>query len=262
MITFSELGKWGRLGNQMYEYAALRGIGAELGYEVKIPPPHQHALGSCFDLSAPVYTKRELRKVRRVFHEPRIGYSPRYREIVDGTDLRGYFQSPRYFPSREVVLREFAFHDELVRAADSVLAPLRDEGRVVVGVTLRRGDYQLNPAQFHPLWDTDFYEQAFALLDHLEPVYLVSSDEPEWCRDRFVGPRFRIVDGIDDRAQLAMLTRCDHNIVANSSFAWWSAWLNEGSGMRIAASRWWGDECEAPDADRDPLPDGWTEIAV
>lgn len=260
MITFSQLGRWGRLGNQMYEYAALLGIGAELGYTVKIPPLSRHLLAACFRITTPVYRRHELWRVRRVFEEPCIGYSARYRAIRDNTDLRGFFQSPRYFPPREVVRREFTFHPRHLAAAETLLRPLRDQGRAVAGVMVRRGDYQLSPQQFVQLWSTGYYDNALAVVDQFDPVYVVSSDDPAWCRQRFVGERFRFADGIDDYAQLALLARCDHLIIANSSYAWWAAWLNESPGLRIAPARWWGDDCDFPESDRDPLPDGWLAV--
>ncbi len=262
MISFTELGRWGRLGNQLYEYAALVGIGLELGYDIAIPPFGHHALGDCFELTAPILTARDHSRLRHVFTEPAIGFTPRYRSIEDGTDLRGFFQSPRYFPPRAILAAELTFRPTLLEAATSVLAPWRASGRPVVGVTVRRGDYQLHPDQFLPLWTGDYYDDAIALVADLDPVFLVSSDEPDWCRTRFVGEQFVVVDTISDQAQLALLTRCDHLILANSSFAWWAAWLNGGDGMRIAASRWWGEECDAPESTRDPLPEGWTEVPV
>lgn len=265
MITFSELGRWGRLGNQMYEYAALLGIGFELGYEVAIPPLDQHLLGSCFDISAPILTRRDRRRIRHHFHEPRIGWSERYRGIEDFTDLTGFFQSERYFPPREVVKAEFTFHPALLEVAASIVEPWRGAGRPVVGVTVRRGDYQLNPQQFVQLWSTDFYDRAVSVIDEQvtpDAVFLVSSDEPEWCRERFADERFVVLDDAPDEAQLALLTMCDHLIIANSSFAWWGAWLNDAPGLRLASDTWWGEHGDAPEADRDPLPDGWIALPV
>jgi hypothetical protein len=259
VITFSRLGRWGRLGNQMFEYASLLGIGSRLGYDVAIPPPDRHALCSCFQITAPVLTRPDRRRLRHVFQEPRLGYSERFWAIEDFTDLRGFFQSQRYFPPREVVAREFTFHPDLAEAATAVLRPWRDQGRVVVGMTVRRQDYQEHPDLFVQLWDTDFYERALESFEDLDPVVLVSSDDPDWCRHRFTGERFVFADHISDNAQLAALARCDHMIVANGSFAWWAAWLNDGPGRRIAPSRWYGDALEAQ---RDPLPSGWEALEV
>jgi hypothetical protein len=259
MITFSRLGRWGRLGNQMFEYAALLGIGAKLGYDVAVPPPDRHALASCFDITAPTLGGRASESLRHVFHEPRIGYSERFWAIDDFTDIRGFFQSPRYFPPRDVVMAEFTFRPDLIEAAAGVLQPWRDEGRVIVGMTVRRADYQQYPDLLVQLWDTDFYDRALAEFGNLDPIVIVSSDEPEWCRQRFTGDRFVFADGISDNAQLALLTRCDHLIVSNGSFAWWGAWLNDGPGRRITASRWFG---EALEPHRDPLPEGWEALEV
>lgn len=259
MITFTRLGRWGRLGNQMFEYAALLGISRRLGYDVAIPAPGRHALTSCFDITARFLRPADQRQLRHVFQEPRLGYSERFWAIEDFTDLRGFFQSQRYFPPRDVITREFTFQPELTEAAEGMLQPWRDQGRAVVGMTVRRRDYQDYPELFVQLWDTDFYERALREFEDLDPVVVVSSDDPDWCRERFAGAGFAFADSISDNAQLALLTRCDHLIVANSSFAWWAAWLNDLPGRRITPSRWYG---EALEAQRDPLPEGWEALGV
>jgi len=265
VISFSELGRWGRLGNQLYEYAALLGIGHELGFDVAIPPLDEHDLGSCFDIRAPILTRRDRRRIRHTMHEPRIGYSERYRAIEDFTDLTGYFQSPRYFPERAILKQELTFRPGLLEAGAAVVDHHRHRDRPVVGVTVRRGDYQLHPEQFVQLWATDFYDRAFACVTALagdDVVFLVSSDEPAWCREHFSDPRAVIVDDLSDHAQLAMLTLCDHLVLANSSFAWWAAWLSDVAELRIAAATWWGETGDAPESTRDPLPAGWTELPI
>jgi hypothetical protein len=259
MIAFSRLGRWGRLGNQMFEYAALLGIGMRLGYDVAVPSADRHSLASCFDITAPTLTARDRQALRHVFNEPRLGYSERFWAIDDFTDIRGFFQSASYFPPRDVVTAEFAFRADLLEAAARFLQPWRDEGRVVVGMTVRRTDYQEYSEIFVQLWKTDYYDRALAEFEELDPIVVVSSDDPHWCRQRFAGERFVFADAISDEAQLAMLTLCDHLIVSNSSFAWWGAWLNDGPGRRIAASRWFN---EAIERHRDPAPAGWETLEV
>jgi hypothetical protein len=259
MITFSRLGQWGRLGNQMYSYATLLGIGTKLGYDVAIPPPEEHELGSCFDVTAPILTEGDRRRIRHVFHEPRYGYSDRFWAIEDFTDLRGFFRSERFFPPRDVVRREFTFKPELIDAAAGFLQPWRDEGREIVGMAVRRGDYQQFPEYFVQLWDTDFYDRALLEFEGLDAVIVVSSDDPEWCRQRYADERMVFADSLSDTAQLAMFTLCDHMIISNSTFSWWGAWLNDGPGRRIAPDRWRG---ELHESQRDPLPEGWDALPI
>jgi glycosyl transferase family 11 len=244
----------------MFEYATLLGAALKLGYDVAVPPPSQHLLTSCFDITAPILTERDRQQIRHVFHETRLGYSERIWEIEDFTDLRGYFQSPRYFPPRDIVKSEFSFRADLVEAATGLLQPWRDEGRAIVGMSVRRGDYQHLPEKYVQLWETDFYDRAVAEFEALDPIVVVSSNEPDWCRERYTGDRFVFADSISDTAQLAMLTICDHLIVANSSYAWWAAWLNDQPGRRIAPSRWM--TLELRESQRDPLPEGWESLEV
>jgi hypothetical protein len=145
-----------------------------------------------------------------------------------------------------------------MKAARDLLQPWREQGRVTVGMSVRRGDYQKYPGKFVQLFDTDYYDRALAELEDLDPIVIVTSDQPDWCRERYAGDRFAFADSISDPAQMAMLTQCDHLIVANSSFSWWGAWLNDGPGRRIGPAKWM--MIEERESQRDPLPDGWEAL--
>lgn len=258
----SSLGVIGKLGNQMFQYAALLGISRRLGYEVLIPPLEQLDLARLFPISAEVITTSELRRLRHRFEEDRVGYTDAWRSIPDDCDLYGYFQSPRYFPDDETVAREFAFLPQVLGPAQEAVAARRQGDRPLIGVTIRRADYLVNP-EFVVLSDTDYYHQVFAHFEALDPLYLLSSDDPDWCRRTYTGPEFTFMTELTDHQQLAALTMCDHLAIANSSFAWWAAWLNRTPGRTVlAASRWFTDGGDYPDAERDPLPGDWTEIPI
>jgi hypothetical protein len=264
VITMSSLGVIGKLGNQMFQYAALLGISERLGLELKIPPLAQIDLARLCPISAEVITTSELRALRHRFEERKVGYHEDWRSIPDGCDVFGYFQSPRYFPDDDVVRRELAFVPDVLGPATARLDALRaaEPGRPIVGVTVRRADYLINP-EFVVLSDTDYYPQVFDHFAPLSPRFLMSSDDPAWCRATFPGHEFAFMDELTDHQQLAALTLCDHLGIANSSYAWWAAWLNRTPGRTVvAASRWFTDGGEYPDHERDPLPDGWIEIKI
>ena len=118
MIGFNHLGNLGRLGNQMFEFAALRGIAAEHGYDICIPPPdHQgienYSLHECFKLDhIPTgFIKDENYSLEQTFHFN----NDLFATCKDGTSLYGFFQSWRYFLQiQDTIRKDFTFKDEIL----------------------------------------------------------------------------------------------------------------------------------------------------
>ena len=100
MLAFNGIGSLGRLGNQMFEYAALRGIAAKHGYEWCIPPSNRkgienYSLHECFKLSSE--TKEDVMEVQYA-QEPHFHFSQElFDQCPDNVSLHGFFQSWRYF---------------------------------------------------------------------------------------------------------------------------------------------------------------------
>jgi len=259
MIGFSRLGRYGQLGNQMYQYAALLGVAHHRSFEPIIPPLRLHMLGQTFALSARVGTAREFSSLRFQFHDDRVGWWPELDRIDDRTDLLGYFQSPRYFAAEAAVRREFTFLEEVAEPAHAFEAGLRKRFSTLVGVTIRRGDYLNRADKFTQVWATDYYERAIAHLAADGVGFVISSNDPPWTRQRFERDDVVVLDAtLSDNSQLALLAQCDHAITANGSYGWWSAWLIDRAPKTvIAPARWFEPNPEFTDDDRAPLPDGW-----
>ena len=172
MLAFNNIGSLGRLGNQMFEYAALRGIAAKHGYDFMIPPPENggienYSLHSCFKLSP---DRKEGVLECRYVQEPHFHFSDEiFEECPDDVSLHGFFQSWRYFHNVEDELRkDFTFHD-------SILQPCKDMIDSVDGdpimLHVRRGDPNLtDPRGFkwsytqcgsmHPVQPIEYYEKG------------------------------------------------------------------------------------------------------
>jgi hypothetical protein len=271
VITNTGIGRLGRLGNQIFQYAALLGIGERLDLPVAVPPLEQHGLGDLFCMTTDCYTPDDLRALRHEFHEAVHTYDPAWTGIRDATDLHGYFQSARYFPEAGSLARRLTFRPGVEAAADGAIRALRRDRPVVVGLTVRRGDYLIND-EFIDLTSTPFYGRSIDRLeaelarrgvDPDDVVYALSSDDPTWCHRWRIGRRSTVIDHAGDRAlsdldQLAVLTRCDHLIIANSTYSWWAAWLNTvADRIVVAAEHWYTPDGLYPDHVREPLPDGW-----
>ena len=241
MLAFNNIGSLGRLGNQMFEYAALRGIAAEHGYDFMIPPPENggienYSLHSCFKLSP---DRKEGVPECRYIQEPHFHFSEGlYKNFED--ELR----------------KDFTFHN-------SILQPCKDMIDSVDGdpimLHVRRGDPNLtDPRGFkwsytqcgsmHPVQPIEYYEKALSKFDAKQPV-IVFSDSVDWVKeqeffkpDRFLisEPEDKYADGsFTPYADLCLMSLCSHAIIANSSMSWWGAWLISNPDKQVIAPKMW-----------------------
>jgi hypothetical protein len=136
--------------------------------------------------------------------------------------------------------------------------------RPLVGVHVRRGDYlkrRLVDSIVHltPAWYAAAAERLAERHGELE--FVVVSDDPAWCRENLRLPGGTSIASLDHPEDpledLALLSRCDHHILANSTFSWWGARLASGGGDVVAPTFWWID----PPIGREVLAAGWIELA-
>ena len=165
--------------------------------------------------------------------------------------INGYFQSEQYFDV-DLVYGLFKPREERVaRLREKFGDWLSRPG--VTGISVRRGDY-LRVAAWHPFVGERYFRGCLARLPDVRD-FVVCSDGMAWCRrffpKAFPGRRFLFVEGEGVLDQLFLHTLCANNIVSNSSFSWWGAWLGEqrrrrgGScGVTLAPSMWLGYEPE------------------
>lgn len=272
----------GRLGNQMFQYAAARGLAARHGTSVALDARGALARGEgvltrVFDLpltdAAPLPPDRSTHPLRYALwratsssfqREHGLGYNRKIESFPDGSYLHGYWQSERYFVHVADTLRaDFTFPAFSSQANAEMAA--RIAAGPSVSMHVRRGDYLTLSA--HVLCDQAYYEAALErVVQGLEsdPTVYVFSDDPEWAKANLPLPLPKVVvdfnDADTDYEDMRLMSLCQHNIIANSSFSWWSAWLNANPDKRIAGpARWFGDpQLSNPDI----LPDSWWTIAL
>ena len=265
MIGFNALGRMGRLANQMFQYASLKGIARNIGADVCIPNHTQvvddgignklHTeLFDSFDLNvnigllnnghAPVVHERFFH-----FDEDLFKLCP------DHVSLHGYFQTEKYFKHIESEIREdFTFKDEILEPCKEMI----DSIDRPIALHVRRSDYVTN-SENHPPCSMGYYEKA---LDYFDNV-IVFSDDPEWCQSQtlFSGDRFLISENIDNRIDLCLMTLCNDFIIANSTYSWWGAWLSSNKNKKVIAPvRWFGTGYTKEHNTKDLIPDDWTRI--
>jgi len=177
-------------------------------------------------------------------------YDPRWRRLSNNVYLEGYWQSPYYFIGIEdAIRREFQLADDAtVRFAADYLETQRKRDCPLVAVHVRRGDLAYanevlrRPGLVHgPLMGADYFLTAMGLLPE-EAIFLVFSDgkrDVEWCRSHLAAKRAVFVEGHTAVQDFAIMQGCDHQIISNSTFSWWAAWLNRNPNKRVVAPRQW-----------------------
>ena len=247
MISFNSLGNLGRLANQMFQYASLKGIAKNRGFDFVIPPENK------FGESDPLVRSDPL-NIHNCFNidNNRIGMYPNqifaermhtfdqelFENCPDNIDLFGYYQSPKYFNHIEDEIRkDFSFSQDLVDSCQEVIDTL---GGDVISLHIRRTDYKANPN--HPLQPIEYYNSALDKLPKDSSV-VVFSDDYEWCEsnEAFSDDRFAVSNNAAD-FDLCLMTLCNYHIIANSSYSWWGAWLGNSNKI-IAPKNWFGASC-------------------
>lgn len=252
----------GGLGNQLFQHAyaiALRKADGAAAYVDASRYNHRSAHNGyeadrVFTLDGAVPCLSRLagqlafRLARRTgdfsYEGPSIAFQPNFlRKGLQGY-VKGFFPSFRYFQGAEAeVRRAFAFRSPLPDRCRDLADELAFGDAVAVHV--RRGDYvdAHHAPTFAGICTRDYYAKAFELVRSRRPDarFYFFSDEPEWCRLTFKGIATKIVDGNigpDAWADMALMSRCRHAIIANSSFSWWARWLGGFAGsVCVAPSR-------------------------
>jgi hypothetical protein len=231
MISFNNLGYMGRLGNQMFQYAALRGISSYKGYWYSIPT--NNLLRECFKISdtLPNQNFNSVRVERFEFDEEIFNSCP------DDVDIVGYFQSEKYFKHIEKQIRQdFTFHDRIGDIC-SHYRKYNFSSTELISLHIRRTDY-ITDTNFECL-SLEYYYNALELLPNTHVI--VFSDDPIWCKSHFNNERFTISLSKDPYIDLCLMSLCDYHIIANSSFSWWGSWLAK-SKKTIAPRNWFCGE--------------------
>lgn len=247
MISFNSLGNLGRLGNQMFQYASLKGIATNRGFDFCIPPESAFGLNdpnvkksnvnihNTFNIS---YVKTNITN-NKIIQERYYNFDKiLFNDCEDNMDLYGYFQSEKYFNHiKNEIQKDFTFSESLLEDCSKFIQQIDSNGEII-SLHIRRGDY-VNLESFHPLPSLEYYSEALKRLPDL-PV-LIFSDDCEWCMNQelFDSDRFLVSELNSADFDMCLMTMCNYHIIANSSFSWWGAWLSNSKKV-IAPSEWFG----------------------
>jgi hypothetical protein len=236
------------LGNQLFQIAALLSYAKDHGFQATFPCLQDSQYGG--------YTQNILRKVNTEPHpvtnayyrEPSFTFSPMPKMNTSFCVVGSYLQSEKYFKNnRDLILDTFS----MTQDEESYLRSKYDLDNSPVSIHVRRGDYLDNENYHTNLMRGDYYDKARELFKD-RPI-IVFSDDPDWAREEF--PEYTVAEEVD-YLELYLMSLCDNNIIANSSFSWWGAWLNKNPRKKVVAPKNWFGERHAHDT-KDLIPSDW-----
>lgn len=286
----------GGLGNQMFQYAFAVALQQKFPDErVLIDPSgfkgyplhNGYELKRIFNATIPEATVKEQMSVfypLRNYRMWQIGTRilPRRKTVIresedmdyDANILRadksayylGYWQTEKYFKDiREQIIDAFKF-PELPSDSPNIEVIDKISSKNAVSLHVRRGDY-VKIGNTQGICTLDYYKKALKLMTEktAPTIFVVFSDDIKWCRDNIQdllgGVPAIYVDwnkGEDSFRDIQFMSMCKHNIIANSSFSWWGAWLNQNpKKVVIAPSRWMNGPGWS-----DIIPENWHTVKV
>jgi hypothetical protein len=278
----------GGLGNQLFQYAAVRSLALRLETDLTIdarfyPPesmggakgmwltdfPIRARIKShAFDYLPPhhilrrIYRKLIAEPARRRYQEPSLGFHPEFFELKDDAIISGNFQSPLYFESNYHL-----FANELDMLEAGILPPTKFINGIpiseCIGVHIRRGDYIGDPV-FDMANRDKYYMRAISMMRDVRgkncPIVVVS-DDIDWCKAQPYLQKALFTEAAANAKpylDLFLLSQCGSLIIANSSFSWWSGFFAYRNGAHvICPSPWIGGIATNDIA---IAPKGWTIV--
>lgn len=273
MITFMDLGSYGRLGNQLFQYAALKSLGLKNNYEVKIPDPTsktwhgQDCLLDQLNIDCDYVTESDLSKLKYLYEEPDyMVFDSNFPNLPDNVNIRGFFQNVEYFLEfEEQIKKELYPCEEVDKIGKEKILRLKKDypDHEIVSLHLRRGDNTdfTNPnPQMSLMYGNDgtlqshtsygqYLEKSLSEFKNQKVKFLVfsggtraigndNSQDIDWCKDNFKGGSYIFSEGNSTLVDYSMIINCDHNIISPlSTFGWWAAYLNPNPNKKVLAPR-------------------------
>lgn len=280
----------GGLGNQMFQYAYAKAL-QQKGYEVKIDISvfetyklHGGYQLDKYNIDLESSTKDEnykfykntfFYKVLRRFgmdfsrriKEKSLLFDKKLLEIDDNSYLDGYFQCEKYFKDiREVILKQFSIKNQEISNYTKEIKNKILNSQNSCSLHIRRGDFvNSTNINIHGACDIKYYKKAIQYLEEkVENInYFIFSDDIEWVKENLAIENAIYIDSKEKRIpheDIYLMSLCKNNIIANSSFSWWGAWLNQNEKkMVIAPKRWFADD-KLESQSKDIVCESWVKI--
>lgn len=284
----------GGLGNQMFQYAAGRALANKLDAKLKVDATafktyKLHAYGlDCFKAQIHFATEKEVNSFKQpsqlppvrlprfignifkippqknIVCEKHFHFDPCFFKVKEDAYLQGFWVSEKYFQNiADIIRKDFKFKHPLIDKNKQLMEKIKELNSISIHV--RRGDYVSDKAanEFHGTCSLGYYQRCVALIvQRIEnPVFFIFSDDPGWTKQN-LKPKFPTIYVSDNQNKnyedLQLMSCCKHNIIANSTFSWWAAWLNNNSDRIVLVPKKWFNK--APYNTKDLIPKSWERI--
>ncbi|MDA7700410.1 alpha-1,2-fucosyltransferase [Methylophilaceae bacterium] len=267
----------GGLGNQMFQYAFARRLAMESNQSLLLDLSgfnnyrlhNGFELNMIFDINGVLASKNDIHYVlgwqsnflyhnfflRPIFQslhhdnlilESSFNYCKDIKVPQGNSYVAGYWQTEKYFKAIEqIIRREFKFKPPVSGYNQSIINEISK--CVSVSLHVRRGDYISNTKNLsiYEVCDFEYYNGAVDLMRSKlnNPRFFIFSDDIDWVRENLnLGSGVVFVDQnkeIDSYNDMRLMSLCKHNIIANSTFSWWGAWLNPNPAKIVISPKWW-----------------------
>lgn len=276
MVSISFLGG---LGNQMFQYALARNLSYKLGVELKFnnsfnlnrkdfDPSDILFIYDIFDLiGSPISEKDEFNLLK--INETSLEFNHHIFSLKSNISLYGYWQSEKYFKENASLIKnDFTFKNSIESHNISIASEINKTNSV--SIHLRGRDYINKPStkKIHNTCDAKYYIDSIKyILRHVQdPYFYIFSDDLDWarsffkdfeCQHKFIEGNSWNKNSFED---MRLMSLCKYNIIANSSFSWWSAWLNKNPNKIVIAPHRWFAPSEMNKTAKDLVPEEWIKI--
>lgn len=284
------------LGNQMFQYALARSIKEKTNKEVVLDLSFYTDSGVAtgdtvrgfdldkfnidntlkFDYSSTPKKISIFEKIkRRLLNESAFVFYKKYLNPKENSYLIGFWQSEKYFKDIENILRkEFTLKDKIEERGENDIAKAYLEkinnSKVSISVNIRRGDYadNIKVRNYHGLIEKEYFINGVKYIKERLNIekdvinIFIFSDDIEWCKENlndleYYGNLFFSSKEISATDTLYLISKCHHNVIANSSFSWWGAWLNQNENKIVVAPKYW---VKVKIDTKDVVPEEWIEL--
>ena len=234
----------GGLGNQMFQWACGRNLSIKYKMPVYLDTSYYKISNSNrnFELFEFPHLKYiDIDKLDTLPDYSTINEPPNFEfrdfptEMNSNFRLEGYWQTEKFFIDiKELIIEEFSMTDETKKR---LVSKYHEIGKDSVSIHVRRTDY-VSSNGFHPLQNIEYYIEGLSIIKNYKNIFIFS-DDIDWCKKNFNFKNSFFVEGNSNVEDLWLMTLCNHNIIANSSFSWWGAYLNMKSDRKVIYPKNW-----------------------
>tara|TARA_B110001450_G_scaffold99707_1_gene94522 strand:+ start:186 stop:1043 length:858 start_codon:yes stop_codon:yes gene_type:complete len=278
----------GGLGNQLFQYCSARSLADRLNVnlgldtrEYNANSPFEMGLNH-FNIRAEINPKGLIKHKKNgflkyildiasgnhknVYKETNLDFNNLFVSLPDNTYLKGYWQSEKYFEkNRKNIFKDLQIIESQSKKNKKISQNIDKTNSV--SLHIRRGDYVTNTAYNikHGTCSLDYYKKSVDYLNkslNKDFTIFVFSDDPEWAFKNLKLPMniqfIKHNPATKNYEDLRLMSECKHNIIANSSFSWWGAWLNKNPKKTIISPKEWYADKNIKNIDI--IPKNWIRI--